>query len=375
MGVSTRSGDGASNRSRGGKRPPTLRAVRVPGLQPCEESHLEPMTMEESPRRWTERLTRLVREGSLAPSLDARDLTPERPILRPDRQALRDPVLDAELRSRGYVKVRLITREQAGSLRTAYGMLHGWHGEGYEPDPGNADVEYRARVREVVGPVIDPALEALFVDYRPFLQGYYCKWPDTPETHLHADWTSVDENLGHRSYIAWTALQDIAEDSGQMAVLPGSHAVDAAPRGSNVNLPLPGAWVDKEERIWQRMVRIPLLAGEALVFDMALIHASYTNSTALPRVAAVTCLRPEEADLVYFRGVDGGCALRYDIDEDFYLEMTPAELVSEPPQRLPSALVGTTSSRAAAEAADQALGATSRRRSNWSLWRRRHPAG
>jgi hypothetical protein len=316
-------------------------------------------------REWTARLSRLVEAGlvSGAPHTEAsRPLSP--PAVRPSRQALKEPGLDARLRTDGYVKVRLISDDEAAELRLAYGELHGWRGQGFEPDPGNPDAEYRNRSREVLGAVLDARLADLFIDYSPFLQGFYCKWPDTPETHLHADWTSVDEQAGHRSYIAWTALQDIHEDSGQMAVLPGSHAVDGAPRGSNLNLPLTSAWVGMEDGIWERMVRVPLLAGEALVFDMGLIHASYTNSTDLPRVAGVTCLRPDEAELVYYRGVGTDKALKYDIDEPFFLEMTPAALVDELPGRIPSAVVEVPPPDAARRDAARAL--EDKRSPSWS---------
>jgi hypothetical protein len=251
----------------------------------------------------------------------------------------RDPVADEQLRTEGWTKLRVLSPEQAAELREAYGVVHGWEGEGFEPDPGNGDVDYRTRCRQVLGAVLDPALEELFIEHSPFLQGYYLKWPGCPETHIHADWTNVDESQGHRSYIAWTALQDITDDVGQMSILPRSHTVDPSPRGSRLNLPLAGAWHGKEEAVWRRMHRVPLSAGEALVFDMATIHASFSNSTDLPRVAAVTCLRPNESELVYYRAASGDTVLRYEVDEDFFVEATPAQLAEELPFRLPSAVL------------------------------------
>lgn len=290
----------------------------------------------EAARELTRSLERAIEAGAVGPAGRVRsDATP----LRPGRPALRDPVLDEQLRTEGWAKVRVLSREQAAELREAYGEVHGWVGEGFEPDPGNGDVDYRTRSRKVLGAVLDPALAELFVDHSPFLQGYYVKLPGCPETHIHSDWTNVDEEAGHRSYIAWTALQDITDDVGQMSVLPGSHLVDRSPRGSRLNLPLAGAWHGKEEDVWRRMRRVPLEAGEALVFDMASIHASFSNTTEVLRVAAVTCLRPDESDLVYYRAVSGDTVLRYVIDDDFFLEATPAQLVDELPCRLPSAVL------------------------------------
>lgn len=275
--------------------------------------------------------------------------------IRPHRQALHDPAADEQLRTEGWTKVRVLSPEQAAELREAYGVVHGWEGEGFEPDPGNGDVDYRTRCRQVLGAVLDPALEQLFIEHSPFLQGYYLKWPGCPETHIHADWTNVDESQGHRSYIAWTALQDITDDVGQMSILPRSHTVDPAPRGSRLNLPLAGAWRGKEEAVWRRMQRVPLSAGEALVFDMATIHASFSNTTATPRVAAVTCLRPNESELVYYRAASGDTVLRYEVDEDFFVEATPAQLAEELPFRLPSAVLEVRTTPEAVQRADDLL--------------------
>ena len=292
-------------------------------------------------REVTRQLVRAIEVGAVGPSSR---IASEPAPMRPGRQALKDPALDEQLRSEGWAKVRVLTRDQAAELREAYGEVHGWEGEGFEPDPANGDREYRTRSRAALGAVLDPALAEIFVDHLPFLQGFYLKWPNCPETHIHADWSNVDETAGHRSYIAWTALQDITDDVGQMSILPRSHTVDPSPRGSRLNLPLAGAWLGKEEDVWRRMQRVPLEAGEALVFDMGTIHASFSNVTDLPRVAAVTCLRPAEAELVYYRATSGDTVLRYHVDEEFFVEATPPELVDVLPCRLPDAVleVGTT---------------------------------
>ena len=304
-------------------------------------------------RELTGRLVRAIEAGAVGPV--ARVAAHPVPM-RPDRQALKDPELDEQLRSEGWAKVRVLTREQAAALREVYGEVHGWEGEGFEPDPANGDREYRTRSRAALGAVLDPALAEVFVDHLPFLQGYYLKWPNCPETHIHADWTNVDETAGHRSYIAWTALQDITDDVGQMSILPRSHTVDPSPRGSRLNLPLAGAWLGKEEDVWRRMQRVPLEAGEALVFDMGTIHASFSNTTDLPRVAAVTCLRPAEAELVYYRAASGDTVLRYEVDEEFFVEATPPELVDVLPCRLPNAVLAVGTTAESVRRAEELLG-------------------
>lgn len=288
-------------------------------------------------REWTRSFERSLR--GLQPAsreFTANHLADRLPGDAPWRRVLRDPTLDAQLRSEGWARLRVLEPGEASTLYGAYGDLHGWVAlDGFEPDPGNGDRRYRARVREVLGRAIDGRLAEALVDHVPFLQGYYAKWPNTPATDLHADWTCVREELGHRSYIVWTALQPTEPRNGGMGVLPRSHRVHRGPRGSNLNLPLPPAWDGFEQEIWEQLLPVPLDAGEALVFDMGIVHASYPNDSDTLRLAAVTCLRPREADLVYYRSTTDGLALRFEVDEEFYLEQTPAQLVETLPGRVP----------------------------------------
>lgn len=253
---------------------------------------------------------------------------------------------DAEtLLRRGWVTMPFLSRMEVQEVRDRYGSIHGWSGEGFEPDPGSRDFEYRSRIARSVGAVLGPRIRQHFDRLEPFLCGCYCKWPTEGPTALHWDWSCVDEHRGHRAYQLWVALQDTSDGNGCMSVVSGSHLIDPRLRGTHLSIPLSEEFEAHAEEALGALVDVPLLAGEALVFDMGLVHRSHANLTDEPRLAAVASLRPAEASLRYYRGIGGGLAVEYEVDEYWYNHMVPMDLMTETPDLSPSALVDVTPSK------------------------------
>jgi Phytanoyl-CoA dioxygenase (PhyH) len=244
-----------------------------------------------------------------------------------------DPELDRRLQRDGFVVTRVLAADEAAALRDEFGRLHGWSGEGFHADLTVPDPAYRRTVGEALGEVLEPRVVPLFTDHQPFLYNYVCKFPGADsELYLHRDWMYVDERLGHRTHVVWTALEDIVGHNGQLQVLRGSHRLDHSLRGTELN----ASWMQHDSVIRERLESVPVRAGEAVIFDNALVHCSYPNLTDRPRVAAPVALRPASAPLVHFRRVDPATAVRYDVDGDFLYTYTPQELIAAPPPLEPT---------------------------------------
>lgn len=242
--------------------------------------------------------------------------------------ALRDPRNDARLRRDGFVRIPLLDRPRVAALRAEFLRLRGDVGGGFVPDLLIDDREYRDSASEFLADALDEVATGLFTGYRPFLRNYLCKYPgDGSELYLHQDWMYVDERSGARTYVVWVALEDIDGDNGQLQVLRGSHRLERMLRGTSLVAP----WLRHEEVIRDRLLTVPVRAGEALVFDNALVHCSLPNRTDRPRVAAAVALRPLGEHLVHFRGSGSGEAVRYDVDEQFFRHVHPPRLMSSPP--------------------------------------------
>lgn len=240
---------------------------------------------------------------------------------------LQDPRLDSRLVRDGFVKVPLLTPRAAADLRSRYLELRGESGEGFEVDFWNPSTAFRRATDAAIAATTDEALSWVFSAHQPFLRNFLCKWPgrtgrdDFPEAP-HRDWMYTDESSGERSYVVWIALEDITADNGQLLVARGSHRLDTRIRGTNVSTP----WL-AHRGVWdRRMVAVPAAAGEAIIFDSALVHGSYPNHSSSARIAAAVAVAPAGADLVHYRAVDADTAEMLVVDKEFFVTQDVAQL-------------------------------------------------
>lgn len=246
---------------------------------------------------------------------------------------LTDPDLDRRLRRDGFVTFPLISETAAEALRAEFGRMRGWDGEGFQSDLVLDDPEYRREVQRVVGAAVDGPVGDHFRAHTPFLRSFLVKFPGGESNlYIHRDWMYVDEDLGHRTYAAWVALEDITGHNGQLRVLRGSHELDPMLRGTDLIAP----WLRHSDVIDERFLSVPVRAGECVVFDNRLVHASFPNHTDTPRVAVAVGLKPVDVGLVHYRRIAADVAARFDVDEDFFCTVTPQGLLAAAPQMDPS---------------------------------------
>ena len=245
-------------------------------------------------------------------------------------RVLVDRERDAELQRDGYTVMPFVDPGIVSRLRGIYAVHHGWSGEGFEPDLNNADTEYRHAVSAEIAEVLDERASALFVRHVPFLRVFLCKWPgEGSDLYIHRDWMYTDERQGVRTYVVWVALQDITEENGPLQVVPGTHRLDPMLRGTDLN----ASWLQHQDVLTDHMVQVTARAGDALIFDNQLIHASPPNRTDEPRLVTAVGMKDRDAPLVYFHRRDEHHADRYEVDEEFFLTETPGGLLQAPPDR------------------------------------------
>jgi hypothetical protein len=246
-----------------------------------------------------------------------------------------DHARDRRLRRDGFVVFPLLDAEQVARARAEFGRLHGWEGHGFHADLNVADPAYRREVRTVLSELLADGLTRAFADHRPLLANFLCKFPGPDSAlYLHRDPMYVDERDGDRTYVAWTALQDITGDNGRLQVLPGSHRLDNRLRGSLLVAP----WIAHEDVIRPRLETLSVRAGDCVVLDNALVHCSLPNLTDEPRLVAAVAMKPRTAAPLHHRRFDDVSAATYAVDEDFWCDFTPSEL-EERPLPLPIARV------------------------------------
>ena len=237
-----------------------------------------------------------------------------------DTAVFNDPDLAAKLDRDGFVVVDLVPPQVIGELLDVYHDLDSGISEGYYPSLMSADDDYKDATDREVTSRLWPLLEPRIGDYRPHLGVFMVKHPG-PDTEVvpHQDWIIADESQ-RPSLNTWAPLTDVTEDVGRMRVLPGSHRWLEGLRGSPS---FPTAWEGVYERVRDElMVEVPIEVGQALVYDIKVLHGTPPNRSDRTRVVASLYAVPEgSASIHYYRGPDGDVT-GYEVPSNFCRRFT-----------------------------------------------------
>lgn len=156
---------------------------------------------------------------------------------------------------------------------------------------------YRKQIDTFITKLLNNKCDSLFnKHYSILLSNLIIKNPDTGEVPLHQNWSFVDE-YQHRSYTIWIPLVDTDESNGTLEFIAGSHNLFYdEKRGHNT----PYFFLEEEDRLKQLLHPIHVKAGEALIFDDAILHYSKPNTTKQPRIAIQAIIIPENTRLLHY---------------------------------------------------------------------------
>jgi hypothetical protein len=232
-----------------------------------------------------------------------------------DRPVLRDPRLQEAFDRDGFVVVDLAPPDLVASLLATYDELDSGITSGYYPSLMSDDRDYKSATHRAVTDRLWPRFGALLDGYAPLLGVFMVKHPG-PDTEVvpHQDWIVADESE-RPTMNAWVPLSPLDDESGHMRMLPGSHRWLAGLRGSPT---FPTSW----EGVWERvrdelMVTVPVEVGQALVYDIRVLHGTPPNRSPRTRVVSSLYAIPDGVPSVhYYRDPDGTVA-GYRVPMDF----------------------------------------------------------
>jgi phytanoyl-CoA hydroxylase len=136
----------------------------------------------------------------------------------------------------------------------------------------------------------DPGLISLIrpligEDFDLFLSQVVWKVPGALGQPWHQD-SSIFPFQPSRPVVAvWIALTDATEDNSCLRVIPGSHTAELAPHGRDRSGPTAGRYVGLVDQDVADYSSLLMLAGDLVIFDSHLVHASGDNLSADTRVA------------------------------------------------------------------------------------------
>ena len=221
------------------------------------------------------------------------------------------------LRAEGIVKIPLLEPLDIEGLLAVYNRSGSRiSGSNFHSTMFVGDSSYRKKISDNIKQIITPKIDKLLSNYKLLFANFIIKEPGGNTTvGIHQDWNFTSPDI--TSFNVWIPLVDINEETGIFYALKGSHH-------SFQNLRYTPYEVDRyrhlEPYIMEHSSTYHVKAGEALVYDGAMIHFSDPNRSRMARIAIGMALIPAEApNLHYYKRHDDKTEVEvYEVDEAFY---------------------------------------------------------
>lgn len=232
-------------------------------------------------------------------------------------QVFRDPALQARYEREGYVVLPFLGPAEVAELRARYDGLPRVDDAGFFASLYTANESYKQQAHAALAGLGERLCAAFLDDYRVLIGNFVTK--KTGDRSLmppHQDWSFVDESR-QASMNLWLPLVDVDEENGAIFLLPGGHRLPFTVRGTLV----PNAFANVSGLDFEHLTYLPMRAGEVLIYDHRLVHASPPNSTPEVRVAAAMAALPRSAQPIhYFANPESGRLEVYDAGPRFFLD-------------------------------------------------------
>lgn len=237
-----------------------------------------------------------------------------------DKQIVPDSMAAQELLNKGYTIFPLLNTSAVNALIAYYQNFQKEEPNHFYSSTHSKNFEFRKTSSDFIKQNLSPFFETHFINAR-LLGGAFVVKPAHGKGMLqpHQDWNMVDERH-ERSYNLWIPLIDVNAQNGAVYVLPGSHSKIESYRGPGIS----SLFSSVETKIWDNMRLLEMKAGEALLYDHALVHGSPPNKTAMVRLGIVCGVVHQSAQIQLCFGNTGKVEV-YAADENFFLDKDPMQ--------------------------------------------------
>jgi len=233
------------------------------------------------------------------------------------RKIFTDDILDLQFKNEGFVVVDLFNPEQAQQYYKIFNQLDSGVGGRFFASMWSSDKAYRLKVDDLVKKILMPHANHYLYKYTPFFSDLIVKKPSfNQKIDIHQDWAFVDET-SFTSVFIWCPLQDVSKRNGCLQLIPKSHLYLSKIRGSNIQLVKNYSILRKLDK---HLLSLELKAGQAVLYNPAILHASPPNRTFKNRLCiALTCI-PEDAKLFHYHlNIETQKVEKLEIDYDFIM--------------------------------------------------------
>ncbi len=213
---------------------------------------------------------------------------------------LKDTGLQKELDREGIISLPLLTSTALSELYALYREMHPISPDG--PLPGfyvsvhSADIGYKALIESKIKEILLPFCDLILKNYTWVTAAMQIKKANPySDLGVHQDWTVVDESR-YASYGLWIPLVDVGHENGPISVLRRSHHIGPTYR----HTALPSVYSQLGHSMDDYYTPYPVRAGEAIIFNQAMLHRSAANKSDKDRPSIVATIIPDEAQLLMY---------------------------------------------------------------------------
>lgn len=224
-----------------------------------------------------------------------------------------------EYRRKGYVIIRgLLTAAEVSELKELALSHTKQYVQPFHASHFSDDEDYKMKVHNVLKQVVFNRVKPYLVNFRAVFGNFMVKQPgDNGFLQMHADWAYVNEPE-NRSLAVWVPLVDTNEQNGCLGVIDGSHRFMNIVRGPRIQQ---NSFDHDRQWIIDYGTLLPMKAGDAVVYDHALLHFSYANKTTELRPALNVSMVPENAEIIHYSVPEGETQIiKYAVpSDDFFI--------------------------------------------------------
>lgn len=234
------------------------------------------------------------------------------------RRIFKSDELEDAISRDGFVKIPFLNEEELKECRRIFESLDPKLKVPFYSSIDSKDVDYRKNVDRQLHNLLGAKVEALFDNYKTIAHTYIVKLP-SPDTkiYIHLDDIHLDQSK-YRAVNIWLPLVDVTRINGCLRVYRGTQNLPKYHRGFGVKF----IYQSYEKLIEEGLEDVPVKAGELVIYDDLLIHASWPNLSNEIRPAIVSGLVPQESELwacFHHKGLRSDEVEYFKVDNEFWL--------------------------------------------------------
>jgi ectoine hydroxylase-related dioxygenase (phytanoyl-CoA dioxygenase family) len=229
----------------------------------------------------------------------------------------KDPELALRFREDGYVIINnWLDSEAIEALKALYATNFPAIPEHFYSSSFAAEEGKRRTVSEAISSLFTEKTSAHFQQYKSLGAGFLAKPPGlSGHMPIHRDWTVLDESK-YTALTIWVPLIDTDEKNGALKVWKGSHKITSGLYGPSI----PDELDEIKSSLEAYMQVKALKAGDAIIFNHALLHSSCDNDSTESRIAVTFGLAHAEAQMKFYHFTPPASMEEYDMPDDLFLQ-------------------------------------------------------